>query len=98
MSSGVISTKVARTCLQMRLGAADANNQAYWVAKAESALKAAQHAFERERENQQDSTSHHTRTDHNVHPTAQPTNRQTSITEHTINTEGSIRLRRQRKR
>ena len=40
-----------------KLSAADANDQAYWVAEIESALKAAQHAFDSERTNTQNSTS-----------------------------------------
>jgi len=78
-----------------KLGAADANDQAYWVAEIESALKAAQHAFESERTNTQNSTS----PGHQIiRPTATSIINNTSNMEPSIDTEGSIRYRRRRKK
>ena len=71
-----------------KLGAADANDQAYWVAEIESALKAAQHAFKSERTNTQNSTSPGHQI---VRPTATSIINNTSNTEPSIDTESSIR-------
>ena len=78
-----------------KLGAADANDQAYWVAEIESALKAAQHAFDSERMNAQNSTNSGNQT---VRPTTTSIINNTLNTEPSIDTEGSIRYRRRRKK
>ena len=81
-----------------KLGEADANDQAYWVAEMESALQAARHVFERERTSQPTSSSPNPRTDPTTIPTFRPTTQPTSNTEPSIDTEGSIRYRRRRKK
>ena len=78
-----------------KLGAADANDKDYWVAKIESALKAAQHAFKSEHTNTQNSNcpGHPI-----VRPTMPPIINPTSNTELSIDTEGSIRYCQRRKK